>query len=113
MLQQFVDYKPQYREQSEALVIINGDIIEGNLLHDLRSGAPLTEQKAIFWTYMRTFLALVAQQYPTVRVECQPGNHGRDKLRHPGRATASKWDGHEWSMYYALRMMCSDLKNVT
>ncbi len=113
VLRQFLDYKPQYRSNTEALVIINGDIIEGLLMHDLRSGSPLTEQKAIFWAYMSTFIALVAQQYPTVRVVCQPGNHGRDKVRHPGRATARKWDGHEWECYYALRAMCSSLLNVT
>lgn len=113
VLRQFVDYKSQYREHTTALVILNGDIIEGNLQHDLRAGSPLAEQKAIFWEYFVRFIAHVAECYPSVHVECQPGNHGRDKLRHPGRATSSKWDGHEWTMYYALKMMCSGLKNVT
>jgi hypothetical protein len=113
ILRQFIDFKPQYRETTEALVIINGDIIEGDLQHDLRSGAPLTEQKAIFWQYFTRFIALVAANYKSVRVVCQPGNHGRNKLRHPGRATASKWDSFEFALYYALRMMCSELKNVT
>lgn len=113
ILRQFIDFKPQYRDTTEALVIVNGDIIEGDLQHDLRSGASLTEQKAIFWQYFTRFIALVAAHYKSVRVVCQPGNHGRNKLRHPGRATASKWDSFEWAMYYALRMMCSELKNVT
>ena len=113
VLRQFLDFKPQYRETTEALVILNGDIIEGDLQHDIRSGAPLTEQKAIFWQYFTRFIALVAQQYKSVRVVCQPGNHGRNKLRHPGRATSSKWDGFEFDLYYALRMMCSELKNVS
>ena len=113
ILRQFLDYKPQYRADTEALVILNGDMIEGMLLHDMRSGSPLAEQKAIFWSDFRQFISLVAQQYPSVRVVCQPGNHGRDKLRHPGRATSSKWDGTEWSLYYALQQMCSGLKNVT
>lgn len=112
VLRQLLDYKPQYRDQSEALVIINGDVIEGQLMHDFRSGSPLAEQKAIFWSYFTAFLALVAQQYPRVRVVCQPGNHGRDKVRHPGRATSRKWDGHEWECYFALRMACSQLRNV-
>ncbi len=113
VLRQFVEFKPQYRDTTEALVIINGDIIEGDLQHDLRSGAPLTEQKVIFWQYFTRFIATVAQTYRSVKVVCQPGNHGRNKLRHPGRATSSKWDGFEWSLYYALQMMCSELKNVT
>lgn len=112
VLRQFIEFKPQYRENTEALIIINGDIIEGDLLHDRRSGAPLTEQKAIFWTYFRAFIGHVAAAYRSVRVVCQPGNHGRDKLRHPGRATAAKWDGVEWGCYFALKMMCSELRNV-
>lgn len=112
LLRQFVDYKPQYRDRTDALLILNGDLIEGQLLHDLRAGAPLAEQKAIFWSYFREFIGQVAAAYPRVRVECQPGNHGRDKVRHPGRATSRKWDGHEWEMYIALREMCRGLQNV-
>lgn len=112
VLRQALDYKPQYRENSELCLLINGDIIEGQLMHQLRDGAPLTEQKVIFWRYFRQLLGYAAQQYPRVRVVCQPGNHGRDKVRHPGRATSRKWDGHEWEMYYALREMASELRNV-
>lgn len=113
ILREFIDFKPQYRDKTTALVIINGDIIEGMLLHDMRSGAPLAEQKTIFWKLFLPFISLIAAQYPSVHIECQPGNHGRDKLRHPGRATTSKWDSHEFSMYVALKMMCAGLKNVT
>jgi len=113
LLRQLLDYKPQYRKDSECVLMLNGDLIEGQLDHDKRSGAPLTEQKVAFWHYFRQWLGLVAQQYPNVRVYCQPGNHGRDIVRHPGRATSRKWDGHEWEMYYALQQMCSGLKNVT
>lgn len=113
VVRQAIDFKPQYRDQSELLLILNGDMIEGYLLHDLRDGAPLTEQMVVFWRYFRTIIGVLSQTFPRVRVECQPGNHGRDRMRHPSRATSSKWDGHEWRMYYALAEMCSGLKNVT
>lgn len=113
VLRQALDYKPQYRSSSELVLLLDGDIIEGYLEHDLRAGAPLAEQKVIFWRAFRSFVGLCAQQYPSVRVVCQSGNHGRDKVRHPGRATARKWDGHEWEMYVGLQMMCSSLRNVT
>lgn len=113
ILRQFIEFKPQYRDNTSALIILNGDLIEGNLMHDLRAGSPLAEQKAIFWHIFVIFIAQVAAHYRSVHVECQPGNHGRDKLRHPGRATSSKWDGHEWTMMYALKMMCAGLRNVT
>lgn len=113
VVRQALDFKPQYRKDSELVLLLNGDLVEGYLLHDLRDGAPLTEQKVVFWRYFRTILGLLSAQYPRVRVYCQPGNHGRDKVRHPGRATSSKWDGHEWQMYWGLREMCSGLQNVT
>ncbi len=112
VVREVLDFKPQHREQSELLVLLGGDLIDGMLGHDLRDGAPLVEQKVIFWRYFRDIVGLFAQQFPLVRVECQPGNHGRDRVRHPGRATSSKWDGHEWEMYYALAEMCGALPNV-
>lgn len=113
IVRQVLDYKPQYRSHSEHVCIINGDVIDGLLLHDQRAGIPLTEQKAVFWHFFRTYLGLAAQQFPRVRVVCQPGNHGRNVARHPGRATEDKWDGIEWDMYYALGQMCSGLPNVS
>lgn len=112
VISQALDYKPQYRSRTHFNLLLNGDVIQGMLLHDPRDGAPLTEQKVIFWDLMSQALALLAQEYPTVTVHCSPGNHGRDKLRHQGRATSSKWDGHEWQMYYALSKMASALPNV-
>lgn len=113
IVRQVLDYKPQYRANSEHVALINGDVIDGLLLHDQRAGIPLTEQKAVFWHFFRNYLGLAAQQFPLVRVFFQPGNHGRNVARHPGRATEDKWDGIEWDMYYALQQMCSSLPNVS
>jgi predicted phosphodiesterase len=107
------EFKPQYRDASELVVLFDGDNIEGDLLHDRRAGAPLTEQKIAFLHYFRSVLGFWARVYKSVRVVATPGNHGRDKLRHPGRATESKWDGVEWELYRCLEMMCSNLRNVT
>ena len=112
ILRETIDYKPRYRADTELVLCLNGDLIEGQLMHQIGAGAPLTEQKAIFWTYFRRFLAECSAAFPSVRVFCQPGNHGRDKVRHPGRATWRKWDGHEFELYWALQQMCSGLKNV-
>lgn len=112
VVRQALDYKPQYRAQSQLNVYLNGDVVDGFLMHDQRAGLPLTEQKAVFWHHARIALAHFAAQYPKVVVHCQPGNHGRNIARHPGRATEDKWDGIEWDMYYALQCMCSELHNV-
>lgn len=113
VVRQAVDYKPQYREHSELLLLLGGDMIEGLLLHDIRDGAPLTEQMIRFWRYFGSALALFARTFPRVRIRATPGNHGRNKLRHPGRATSSKWDGIEFQLYYALAMMAKSLPNVS
>jgi len=113
VVRQLLDFKPQYRNNTEAVVLLNGDVIEGLLMHDFRDGAPLVEQQCAFLKYMQSALGLIAQQFPSVRVICQPGNHGRNKLRHPGRATSSKWDGVEWGLYWSLKEMCSGLRNTT
>lgn len=112
ILRQVLDYKPQYRADSQLQILLNGDIVEGRLQHDQRAGLPLAEQKAVFWHHFERFIGYCAQQYPLVFVEGQPGNHGRDIARHPGRATEDKWDGLEWDMYFALSRMCSRLPNV-
>jgi hypothetical protein len=112
VLRQAIDYKPQYRKDTEFVLLLNGDVIEGLLLHDFRDGAPLTEQRVVFQRYMERFVAELARAFPSGRVFMQPGNHGRNRLRHPGRATSSKWDGVESDMYYALARSCAALKNV-
>jgi hypothetical protein len=112
VLRQVLDYKPQYRKHTKLVIMLNGDMIEGLLMHDFRDGSPLTEQKVIFQLAFESFIAECAAAFPEVEIHCQPGNHGRDKVRHPGRATSAKWDGHEWQMYYALSRSCSSLKNV-
>ncbi len=113
VLRQVIDYKPQYRDNSELVLMWNGDLIEGLLLHDLRDGAPLAEQKAAFWSYASAFIGECAAAFPRVRNFFKPGNHGRDKVRHQGRATSRKWDSHEFELGFALMMMTSSLKNVT
>lgn len=113
ILRETIDFKTEYRKNSECVLLLNGDLIEGQLLHQIGAGSPLAEQKATFWAYFRRFVAELSRAFPRVRVYCQPGNHGRDKVRHPGRATWRKWDGHEWEMMYALAQMCAGLHNVT
>ncbi len=112
VLRQVIDYKPQYRKNSELLLAFNGDGIEGLLFHDLRDGAPLAEQQAAFLSYMMAFIATCSAHFPRVRMKWVPGNHGRNKLRHPGRATSSKWDGIEWGLGFTLQMATQNLRNV-
>lgn len=109
---QAAEYKTQYRDRQALNVLLNGDVIEGLLGHDQADGAPLTEQCIAFLQYMGALLAHLAAAYPSVTVWCEPGNHGRNKLRHEGRATNQKWDSTETILYVALKMMAARLENV-
>ena len=106
------DYKPQYRDETTCNVLVNGDIIEGYLLHDIRDGDPLTDQFTGIVYALTQAIGHIAAAYPRVQVYWQSGNHGRNKLRHPGRATSSKWDSFETMAGVAVRLACQPLKNV-
>ncbi len=110
---QALDYKSQYRDNQRLNVYEAGDAIEGLLMHDQADGAPLTEQVIAWLQFKAQQYAHFAAAYPSVEVWAIPGNHGRNKLRHEGRATNQKWDSTETLMYTALRMMCKHLANVT
>lgn len=106
------DLKPQYRDRTILNLCLNGDIIEGMLEHNDRDNAALAEQMVAVSYMLHLGIAYAASAYPGVEVWCEPGNHGRNKLRHPGRATSSKWDNHETAIYKLLALRCSPLKNV-
>jgi len=113
IIAEVADYKPQHRDRTRLNVLLNGDIFEGDLGHDQRSGAPLTEQFVATWKYLGAALAHWAAVFPAIHVECQSGNHGRRVDRHPGRSTHNRWDSHEHNLYFGLQAMCSNLRNVT
>jgi hypothetical protein len=108
------EFKTQYRDHTQLNLLLNGDVIEGLLMHNnsMMDQAPMAEQEVAFIGYMSKAIAFLAKSFPSVHVICEPGNHGRDKLIHEGRATSSKWNGHEWKMFKVLEMMSCDLKNV-
>jgi predicted phosphodiesterase len=112
VVHEVAEYKHGYRSDTHLNVLLTGDNVNGFLGHDLRDGAPLTEQFVRFLKYLRPAVGLWAQTYRTVDVHCVPGNHGRDIIRHPGRATNDKWDGEETRMHIALASACDALKNV-
>lgn len=108
---QAAEFKPQYRENSILNVHLCGDIIQGQL-HDQRDGAPLAEQVAAAMYLLIQAIAYWSGCYSEVIVRCTPGNHGRNKDRHPERAIHQKWDSIETMVYYGIKMGVKDLPNV-
>jgi predicted phosphodiesterase len=111
VVKQIVEYKPQYRDETELELLLLGDIIQ-NSLHDPRDGAPLAEQVCRAIHLLGQAIAHLAANFKRIRVRCNTGNHGRNKGRHLDRATNQKWDSIETILYYALKSACSPLKNV-
>jgi hypothetical protein len=106
------EYKLQYRKETTLNLALIGDIIQ-NQLHDKRDGAPLSEQVAAAIWLLTQAISFLSTHFPKVVVRCTPGNHGRMLERHQDRATLSKWDSIENMIYFALKMSCANLKNVT
>lgn len=107
------EYKTQYRDRTELVLLLNGDIIEGLLGWNDADNAPFAEQQVACCQFLAQAIERFAAAFPSVRVVCETGNHGRNKLTHQGRATSSKWNSHEHVIYKFLQMQCRPLSNVT
>lgn len=114
LVEQIVTYKPQYRDQTELVIVINGDIIAG-MIHDQEWGVDLlTTQFAGALSILIQAVSYCAQHFNQVRVVCTPGNHGRAMHKSSTeRATVHKWDSYENMIYVALREALKYHKNVS
>jgi hypothetical protein len=108
-----IDYKIQYRDKQHLNVLLNGDIIQGQLGHDQSEDLPGAEQFMAALHILIQMLVNFSAEFPTVKVWCQSGNHGRSILRHPKHATAEKWDSHETQLYYALKCAVGHIPNIS
>lgn len=106
------DYKPQYRDHTELTYAVIGDIVEGLLGWNDADNAPFAEQQVACCFMLAQSIEYLAARFPKVLVVCETGNHGRNKLTHPGRATSSKWNSQEYVIYKFLERQCWNLKNV-
>jgi hypothetical protein len=111
---QIVNYKPQYRKDTELVIAINGDIIAG-VIHDQEWFADLlSRQAAGTIKILMQFVSYCAQHFETVRVIMTTGNHGRSMHKgNKSRATTHKWDSYETIIYLGVREGLKQHKNVT
>lgn len=107
-----IEYKPQYRSHTELNLLLLGDIIQ-NQLHDQRDGAPLAEQVCRSIHLLGQSIAHLVTAFPKVTVYCAIGNHARNTARHHQRAVDQKWDSHETVIYFALKNMFKNNKNIS
>jgi hypothetical protein len=107
-----IEYKKQHRKDTSLNVLFLGDLIQ-NQLHDARDGAVLAEQVCRAIYLLTQVVHRLSQEFPSVTVYANTGNHGRYTSRHHNRATNQKWDSHETVITYAVKNACSSLKNVS
>lgn len=105
------EFKPRYRNDTELFVHVAGDLIEGDL-HDHREAATQTEQFGAAAFYLIQAAQAFSKAFPRVTFRCVPGNHGRNKRRHPERAVSQKWDSFENMVYLAFKYATASLPNV-
>lgn len=112
VIKQTIEYKPQYRKDTELHVNLLGDIIQ-HKLHDAQDAAPVSEQVCRAIHLLIQGFAHLAENFSRVHVHCATGNHGRDLNRHKERATTGKWDSVETVIYYSVKSALSHYKNMT
>jgi predicted phosphodiesterase len=110
---QLVNYKPEYRANTDLIIALNGDII-GGVIHNQEFFVDLlTVQQVGTISILTQFISYLAQHFKSVTVSCTAGNHGR--MTHKSskdRATTHKYDSHEHVIYHSLNTIFKDRKNV-
>jgi predicted phosphodiesterase len=115
LAEQVISYKAQYRDSTELVIAINGDIIAG-VIHDQEWFSDLlSKQTAGTIKILVQFISLCAQHFDSVRVVMTTGNHGRSMHKMgKSRATTHKWDSYETNIYLgvkaAIQAKCSNVK---
>ena len=114
LAQEIIDYKPQYRDNTELVLQINGDII-GGVIHEQEWAVELLAVQ--FYgalELLSQYVSLLANHFSRIQVVCTPGNHGRAMhKRSTQRAMALKWDSYETMLFMALKTALEHLHNVS
>lgn len=111
VIRQTIEFKPQYRNETELHVNLLGDIIE-NHLHDPQHAATMTEQVCRAIHLLSQGLAQLGEHFSKVTVHCATGNHGRNTSRHKERASSGKWDSIETIIYYSVKKALENYSNI-
>jgi hypothetical protein len=112
--EQIAKYKRHYRNETDLVLVVNGDLI-GGLIHNQEWAVDLwTIQFAGAVDIMVQAISYLANNFSKVVIEWGTGNHGRlvskaDK----GRASAQKWDSLESTIGLAVKLIIEKTcKNV-
>jgi len=113
LVKQIADYKPEYRKETDLVVLLNGDMIAGVIHNQEWSVDLLTEQFAGALKLLSQALSFLATKFKSISVKCSPGNHGRAMHKSSKqRATVHKWDSYENMLFLAIKESLKTHKNV-
>jgi predicted phosphodiesterase len=105
-MEQIANYKPQYRQDTDCVLMVNGDIIAG-VIHDQEWFADLlATQFSGALSILSQGISYLGQHFKSVRVYCTTGNHGRAMHKSSkDRAMTHKWDSYETMLFIALKQV--------
>lgn len=112
ILDNVVHYKPNYRDDTRLHMAFLGDDFAGMLGHDDKSLPELQLQMMRAAHIEAQVIAIAAAEFRHVTITRNWGNHGRDTLRHKGRADNYKWINWEFITWELVRAYCRGLENV-
>lgn len=112
VIKNVLEYKLQYRDETELVINILGDIIQ-NELHGRTSADLLHSQTCRAIWLLTHAIGLCAQSFRKVTVNMVTGNHGRDMFIHQNRANSLKFNSIETTIYYAIKNAFRNVLNVT
>lgn len=110
VVQQFCNYKTEYRSHTKAVVHILGDLIP-NIIHE-GDGTTLVDQCCAAIHLLTQAIGQISAAYPSVEVHVVPGNH--DRWGHKkDRGLFNKWDSLGNLIYFGIKNGTSHfMKNV-
>jgi predicted phosphodiesterase len=101
---QIVEYKSQYRDNTDLVILINGDIMAG-VIHNQEFFVDLLSVQQVGTMHiLLQFISYIAQFFDNITIECTEGNH--DRSMHKGskdRGNTTKWDNYLMPIYHALK----------
>lgn len=110
---QVAEYKLEHRNETDLVMVLNGDLVAG-IIHDQEWGVlPMTTQFSLALSIFTQGISYLAQNFNNVKVICTTGNHGRYMHKsNKGRASNMKWDGFDTNVYVALEYALKSHKNI-
>ena len=112
LVQQAVEYKPQYRKTTKLQIVLNGDILHG-VIHLSEAGIrPIMEQVHGACEILVAAIDYLKHHFADIDVLCLPGNHDRTTYAGRERAVSQRWNAYSHMLYLSIMQAFRGDKNV-